>query len=904
MTVDALGIEVRHDGALGETRPSDVVVSADGSQIYAAGSDGNLRIYDAETGQLLQTIAVGSQLGGIALSPDGSFIMAVERVPLEEHYAEPWWENEFTVTAYRIDLESGEVTSFPTVVTGFDYTFFDVAVLANGDVLFTQSILPGWSGWVSMKLLDLDTGTYTEASGTIRHDSTIAVSDDGSYALITQYDTSDAPLLVYQSGVGVVAEHGLYEDGVSGFNNGVQAISVEANLIAQGMPSTIHIYDAALDYQFSLSALHPGLVTYELCGLAFDASGEFLFILDGGTDTITQVSTADWSIVGSFAVGADLQSSDGDYGNRLIIGPDMRYFLVVTGNGLLQVDNPSVSSTMNGTNAADAITGTGLFDEILGNGGNDNLSALGGNDIVAGGAGNDMIDGGAGNDILDGGAGDDNIEGGDGIDTADYRSATAGVTVNLSVNTAQNTGGAGSDTLSGIENIEGSNFNDNLTGDANANRLSGGAGDDTLSGGAGDDFLIGGEGNDKLSGGLGYDIASYAGAAAAVTVSLATIAAQNTGGAGVDTLSSISGLIGSNFNDVLTGNQYSNLLSGGGGDDRLIGGDGSDTLDGGAGLDKMFGGLGDDIYYVDSSSDAVVEYAGEGTDLVHASVNYTLKANVENVELEGSANLYATGNELANRMQGNSGANKLYGLDGDDRLEGHDGNDLLDGGTGVDLMTGGTGDDIYYVDNALDKIIENAGEGIDTVRASLSYTLRDNIERLELQGSDDLTGYGNSLDNILTGNAGANILYGRDGNDKLYGEDGADVLKGENGNDWIEGGAGRDRFYGGLGSDDFVFRDGDFAGLTSSTCDQIHDFSQLEGDRIRLNLVDANSGLDGDQAFSFIGTGVFSGTAGELRTYQANGQTYVQGDVDGDGVGDFLIRLDGLHTLQAGDFIM
>jgi Ca2+-binding RTX toxin-like protein len=157
---------------------------------------------------------------------------------------------------------------------------------------------------------------------------------------------------------------------------------------------------------------------------------------------------------------------------------------------------------------------------------------------------------------------------------------------------------------------------------------------------------------------------------------------------------------------------------------------------------------------------------------------------------------------------------------------------------------------------------------------------------------------------MLTGNSGANILYGGDGNDKLYGKDGADVLKGEVGNDWLEGGTGRDRFYGGTGADDFVFREGDFAGLTSSTADQIHDFSQADGDRVRLNLIDANSGVAGDQGFAFIGSGAFSHTAGELRYQQISGNTYVQGDTDGDGQADFWIRLDGLHALASGDFVL
>ena len=84
----------------------------------------------------------------------------------------------------------------------------------------------------------------------------------------------------------------------------------------------------------------------------------------------------------------------------------------------------------------------------------------------------------------------------------------------------------------------------------------------------------------------------------------------------------------------------------------------------------------------------------------------------------------------------------------------------------------------------------------------------------------------------------------------------------------------------------------------------IGDFSQARGDTIRLDGVDANSGAGGDQAFAFIGGAAFSGTAGELRNQQISGNTYVQGDTNGDGIADFMIRLDGLHTLQSAEFFL
>ena len=126
--------------------------------------------------------------------------------------------------------------------------------------------------------------------------------------------------------------------------------------------------------------------------------------------------------------------------------------------------------------------------------------------VLTGGAGDDIIYGLKGNDILIGGAGNDMISGGDGSDTASYADAGSAVTVDLTVTGPQNTQGGGEDTLSGIENLSGSDFNDTLTGDDNPNILTGGLGDDILKGQAGVDTLYGGEGTDTLYGGSENDI--------------------------------------------------------------------------------------------------------------------------------------------------------------------------------------------------------------------------------------------------------------------------------------------------------------------------------------------------------------------------------------------------------------
>ena len=537
---------------------------------------------------------------------------------------------------------------------------------------------------------------------------------------------------------------------------------------------------------------------------------------------------------------------------------------------------------------------------------NDRMSGYAGNDQINGGGGQDILSGSTGDDVLEGGAGDDSLDGGDGVDTATYQEALAGVTVTLGTTAAQATGGAGTDSLIRIENLTGSLFDDVLTGNSGANSLVGQDGNDVLDGGAGADTMSGGMGDDMF------------------VVRDAGDVVIEKAGQGIDTIrSSISLTLGANVENLTlsgtadlagTGNDLANVIVGNSGANVLRGLGGNDSLDGGAGIDKMYGGAGNDTFYT-GAGDTVTELAGEGTDLVISSVDATLRANVENLTLGGSANIYGRGNELANLIVGNGGANRLFGLDGDDTLNGSGGNDRLDGGAGTDKLYGGSGSDTYVVSEATDRVFENAGEGTDSVLASVSYKLADNIEKLTLTGSSDSYGYGNDLANVLTGNVGANRLYGVEGNDTisggagddlLYGGIGTDTLKGGDGNDWVEGGADRDVLYGNAGADTFAFRDGDFGGATTSTADRIADFSQADGDRIRLSYVDANSanGNATNEAFHFIGTNVFSHNAGELRYQEISGDTYVSGDTNGDGVADFMIRLDGSHALTASDFVL
>lgn len=207
------------------------------------------------------------------------------------------------------------------------------------------------------------------------------------------------------------------------------------------------------------------------------------------------------------------------------------------------------------------------------------------NDKIYGTADGEHFAGGAGDDWFAGGGGADRIDGGAGIDTLSFEKWENGVSVSLRSNDTQSVNAGNSVQITSIEKLIGSSFSDSLTaGDAGSE----------LVGGDGADLLIGGRGNDILSGGKGNDTVSYATASAGVTVSLMTTTAQNTIGAGTDTLSTVENLIGSSFSDRLTGSNIANRIDGGAGDDVISGGGAADLLIGGLGADRFtFAAVGD-----------------------------------------------------------------------------------------------------------------------------------------------------------------------------------------------------------------------------------------------------------------------------------------------------------------------
>ena len=336
--------------------------------------------------------------------------------------------------------------------------------------------------------------------------------------------------------------------------------------------------------------------------------------------------------------------------------------------------------------------------------------------------------------------------------------------------------------------------------------------------------------------------------------------------------------------DTITSGSGNDYLLGYGGADLLQGGGGADTLDGGAGNDTMKGGGGDDTYVVNSLYDRVMENPSAGIDTVISSVPYTLGQNLENLTLTGAANLSGTGNSLDNTITGNTGSN---------RIDGGSGNDTMKGEAGNDTMKGGAGSDTYIVDNLGDVLAERPGEGIDTVRSSITFHLVENLEVLILNGSTPINGFGNDLNNSIIGNDGANRLEGDAGNDTLVGG---------MGNDTLAGGRGRDTLTGGSDADTFLF---DLPPGTGGL-DAITDFSwggtrdTIAFDRSAFTTIGEEGALTAEDVRFYAAAGAKAGHDADDRILydQTSGTLYY--DADGNGP-TAAVRLAILGTVTHPD---
>ena len=411
---------------------------------------------------------------------------------------------------------------------------------------------------------------------------------------------------------------------------------------------------------------------------------------------------------------------------------------------------------LNGTVAVG--TGNSLNNTLVGNSAANTLS---------GGAGNDSMSGAAGNDyyIID--------------STTDVVSDSAGVDSVFATITGY-TLGLGADWLildSTVASGAGNSIDNTIVGNAISNTIFGAEGNDSITGGGGNDSMIGGTGDDYYIVDSTLD-GVYEAASSGIDSILAQVTdfylnsntewlildstiATGTGNSIDNTLignSVANTLAGGLGNDSISGDAGNDSISGGADNDSLTGGAGDDTLAGGTGNDSLVGGAGNDYYFVDTSSDSVVETASEGVDSILSSFNgYTLAENVEWLIFDSTISS-GTGNSLANTIIGNSFGN------------------TLDGGTGADSMVGGNGNDYYVVDNLGDVVLESSlGGNSDTIFININgYVVPSHIENITF-GESITEETGNSLNNILVGNSLNNTLDGAAGADTLIGGDGNDI---------------------------------------------------------------------------------------------------------------------------------
>lgn len=320
--------------------------------------------------------------------------------------------------------------------------------------------------------------------------------------------------------------------------------------------------------------------------------------------------------------------------------------------------------------------------------------------------------------------------------------------------------------------------------------------------------------------------------------------------------------------DYIEGRGGHDRLYGDAGNDYIEGNSGNDVLHGGDGADELRGGSGNDILYADAN---------------RGHLNDGLYGDAGNDTLYGSTTL---GNSTLGNcfLSGGKGNDTFYALTKGTSIDGGPGDDLIYAGMGKPMkesyisgFDGGDGNDtISFI---------KAKSGVIT---ELSYfTLFYQGRHIEPGGAAAGERYHVNIENIV----GSNY------NDELWGGEEKNTISGGKGNDFIDGLEGSDTLTGGKGADTFHFYSIFLSDAQNR--DVITDFSRVDGDKIDLHDIDANTEVAFDQAFSFIGGGSFSGTAGELRFSDG----VLSGDDDGDAIADFFVEVKG-SSLQAGDFLL
>jgi len=423
------------------------------------------------------------------------------------------------------------------------------------------------------------------------------------------------------------------------------------------------------------------------------------------------------------------------------------------------------------------VRGSGFDDTIRGNGGDNILEGLDGNDSLRGRGGADTLIGGLGND------------------TADYSQESAFVTVNLAAGTASGTS-AGTDSLSGIEEVRGSAFADTLTGDDLV-----GFDGNTFRGLAGNDVINGGKGFDEVR----YDSDAGAGGTAAVTVNLATGTATD-GFGNTDTLSNIETVGGTAQADTLIGNSRTNLFRGLAGADAINGGDGFDEVrydrdanfggnlavtvnlatqtatDGfgntdtlisiegvrGTGLADTFIGNGEDNSFTGIGGADAFD-GGAGSDEVRYDID-AARGGLLGVTVDLTAGTATDGFGATDTLVS---IERVRGTRSNDNLVGNAADNVFRGLAGNDTISGEGGND--WVSYARDINVRAEGETLIGVNVNLQSVATDSFGDTDTLYSIE-NAEGGTLDDIFDGTAGDNVFRGFSGNDVITGWDGSDTV--------------------------------------------------------------------------------------------------------------------------------
>ncbi len=351
--------------------------------------------------------------------------------------------------------------------------------------------------------------------------------------------------------------------------------------------------------------------------------------------------------------------------------------------------------------------------------------------------------------------------------------------------------------------------------------------------------------------------------------------------------------IGSDARDTYTGTLFDDTIDAKAGDDTLAGGGGDDVIDGGSG-DDVARYTGDfDDYEIRRNDDGTVTVAdtrdvvgNDGTDTLTSIAFLQFEdGRVSLQELFNSApeKILLDGRSVAEDAAKGTVVGTLSATDAD--------------GDALDWTLSG-GDDAFRIvtENGVTRLVVNGGLDYETASSiTVTVTASDGVAEV----SKTLTIKVTDVLERMVGDGEANTLKGGIGADYLKGNGGNDTLVGRAGDDILLGGRGADKLSGGNGADSFVFRTGD-SGATKKTADVVRDFAKA--DTLDLSGWDADATKKGDQAFDFIGRAKFSGEAGELRFVREEARTWIEGDTDGDGKADVLIRLDGSIGLKEAFF--